>query len=88
MIANAKRLKAAGKHTAVAGIAVADQIARCPFPAVGLRELIGDPLRRRMRRHAKPPYLPPAVAMIRSPYSSRNETVGTTNKSMAAMPSA
>jgi len=47
MIANAKRSKTAIKHTAVTGIAVADQIVRCPFPAVGLRELIGDPLSRR-----------------------------------------
>ena len=53
MIANAKGSETAGKHAAVAGIAVADQIARCLLPAVGLRELIGDPLTRRVRRHAQ-----------------------------------
>jgi hypothetical protein len=42
VIANAERSKAAGEYIAVAGIPVADQIARCLLPAAGLRELIGD----------------------------------------------
>src|SRR5665811_1985190 len=61
MIADAETSNTATKHAAIAGIAVADQVARCLFPAVGLRELIGDPLSRRMCRHAKPQDLSPAM---------------------------
>ena len=67
MIANAEGSKAADEHIAVAGIPVADQIARCLLPAAGLRELIGDPLSGRMRRHAKPQDLSPAVAHDQEP---------------------
>src|SRR5688572_20540450 len=67
MIANAKGPDTADKNTAVTGIAVADQITRCLFPAIGLRELIGDPLSRRMRRHAKPQDLAPTVSYDQEP---------------------
>ena len=67
MITNTKRSKAAGKHRAVAGIAVADQIAWCLLPTIGLRELIGDPLSCRMRRHAKPQDLSPSVSHDQEP---------------------
>ena len=72
MIANAERSKAAGEHMAVAGIAVAEQIVRCPLPAARFRELIGDPLGGRMRRNAKPQDLSPAMPMIKSPYINRD----------------
>ena len=67
MIANVKGSETVGEHTAVAGIAVADQVARCLLPAVGLRELIGDPLTSRMRRHAKPQDLSPAMPHDQEP---------------------
>ena len=67
LIANPKGSETAGKHAAVAGIAVADQITRCPLPAEGLRELIGDPFCRRVRRHTKPQDLSPAVSHDQEP---------------------
>jgi hypothetical protein len=62
MITDAKRTKAVNENFAVAGISVADQIARCVLPTAGFRELIGDPLGGRMRRYAEPQNLPSAVA--------------------------
>ena len=88
MIANAERSKAADENIAVAGIPVADQFIRWLLPPARFRELIGDPFGGWMRCHAKPQDLSPAMAHDKSPYNNRNETVGTTNRSMAAMPSA
>ena len=88
MVANTQRSKTAGEHVAVAAIPVANQITRWPLPAARFRELIGDPFSGRMRRYAEPQYLSPPCLMIKSPYNNRNETVGTTNRSIAMMPSA
>jgi hypothetical protein len=56
-----REIEGGGKHVAVAGIAVSSQIARCALPATCFCELIGDPLGGRMRRHAKPKDLSPAM---------------------------
>jgi hypothetical protein len=88
MIADAKRSKTTAKHVAVAGISVADQIARCLFPAVRLRDLIGDPFAGWMRRHAKPQDLSPAVLHDQQALQQPERAVGTTNRSIATMPSA
>src|SRR4051794_9607369 len=66
-IANTERTKAAKESVAIAGIPVADQVARCRLPAARFRELIGDPLGGRMPRDAKAQDLPPAVPHDQQP---------------------
>ena len=88
MITDAKRTKAANENFVVVGISVADQIARCVLPTAGFRELIGDPSAVGCAVTPSHKIFRRPWPMINSPYSNRNETVGTTNKSIAAMPSA
>ena len=59
-----------------------------PRPIHNLDQLPGDPFRGRMRRRAQPRIRRRSCRRISRPYRSRNEIVGTTNRSIAAMPSA
>src|SRR6516162_398070 len=76
------------EYFAVCAIAVPDQVTRDLLPATSLSELVGDPFtvgcavtpNQRICRRPWP--------MISNPYSSRNEIVGTTKRSIAAIPSA
>src|ERR1700738_3372548 len=53
-ISNADRPNPADKDLAISSIAIPDQIARSLLPAASLSELIGDPLRGRLRGHSQP----------------------------------
>ena len=62
MVANAERANAANEYATVTSIPIADQIARDLLPATGRRQLVGNPFRRRLRGHAEPQELSPAMA--------------------------
>ena len=53
-ITNAHGAKPPFEYLAVDTIAIADDVPRHRLPAAGLGKLPGDPLGRRMRRHAQP----------------------------------
>ena len=61
VIADAQQSNSPHEYRSIAAIAVTDQKPGRPLPATGFHELICKPLRRRMRRDAKPQDLPPAV---------------------------
>ena len=67
LITDAQRSHATNEYLAVAGISITDQMVGCWLPAAGFRELIGEPLCRRMRGHAKPQDPPPAVPHDQQP---------------------
>ena len=88
MIANAKRANASEEYVAVTSIPIADQITRELLPTTGRCQLVGDPFRRGVGCYAEPQDLSPAVTHDQQSVEQSKETVGTTNKSIAAMPSA
>ncbi len=88
MIANAKRANSSEKYAAVTSIPIADQITRELLPTTGRRQLVGDPFRRWVRCNAEPQDLSPAVPHNQQAIKEAEETVGTTNKSIATMLSA
>ena len=53
-ITNAHGAKPPFEYLAVDTVAIADDVSRHRLPAAGLGKLSGDPLGRRMRRHAQP----------------------------------
>jgi hypothetical protein len=65
-----------------------DEIARSPVPSAGLDQLPGDPFRGRMHCRPQPQNPTPVMPQNEQSVQSRNEIVGTTNRSIAAMPSA
>ena len=60
-VANAHGAKSPFEYLAVDAVAVADDITWRGLPAAGLGKLMGNPFRRRMRRHAQPQDLTSAV---------------------------
>jgi hypothetical protein len=66
-IPDPQRSDAADEYLAVGCITIPDEISRRRLPANGLSELIGDPLRSRMRSHPNPQHLPAAMPMISNP---------------------
>ena len=85
-VTNAHRAKPPDECFAIGAIAITHDIIRRSLPAASLRQLSSNPfsgfavtpshmIRRRRCR------------MIRKPYSSRKDSVGTTNRSIEAMPS-
>ena len=87
-VPNAHRANATDKDIAIDTIPIANDILRRLLPAVGLGELTRNPLGARMCGHAEPQISRRECRRTRNPYNSRNEIVGTTNKSIDAMPSA
>ena len=73
--------------TFLATIAVTDQITRDLLPTTCFSQLVGDPLCCGVCGDAEPQNLPAVKTHDQQPVS-RNETVGTTNRSIAAIPSA
>ncbi len=78
-IANAHGLQPPTHGMAIGRIAVSDQVTRGLIPREGVTDLPRDPLRNPYRR---------ACRRITKAYSSRNPMVGTTRKSIAAIPAA
>src|SRR5215204_7156277 len=78
-IANAHGANTPKQHLAIRSIAVMDEIAWSPVPSQGLDQLPGDPFRGRMHCDPQPQNPTPVMS---SPYRSRNEIVGTTNRSI------
>ena len=66
-VADAQRSHAAHEYLAVAGISITDQMVGYRLPAAGFRELIGEPLCRRMRGYSKPKDTSPAVSHDQQP---------------------
>jgi hypothetical protein len=60
-VANAHGAKSPFEYPAVEAVAVVDDKTRRGLPAAGLGKLMGNPFRRRMRRHAQPQDLASAV---------------------------
>src|SRR6476660_3280199 len=87
-VPNAHRANPTDKDIAIDTIPIANDILRRLLPAVCLGELTRNPLGARMRGHAQPQNLTAGMPQDQNPYNSRNEIVGTTNKSIDAMPSA
>src|ERR1700732_3247894 len=83
-VANAYRSESADKDLTIGPVPVTNEIARSLFPPACLRDLICDPFCGWMRCDAKPQNMSPTVPHDQS---RRNEIVGTTNRSIAAMPS-
>ena len=73
---------------AIDAIPIANDISWRLLPAVGFGQLTGNPMGARAFGHTQPHKLAVECCKIRNPYKSRNEIVGTTNKSIDAMPSA
>src|SRR5271167_4756110 len=48
-VTNAHRMKAAGENVVVDGVSVTDDVSRCRFPTIGLRDLTSDPFGRWVR---------------------------------------
>jgi hypothetical protein len=53
-VTNAHSTKPPGEKFAVGPVVIADDVARCAFPASGFGELPGNPLGGRVCRHAQP----------------------------------
>src|SRR5258707_7784564 len=87
-VANAYRSESADKDLTIGPVPVTNEIAGSLLPPACFRDLICDPFCGWMRCDAKPQKMSPAVPMISNPSSRRNEIVGTTNISIAAIPSA
>src|SRR6202162_4418811 len=87
-VANAHRSKSSNEDIAIGLIAIADQIVGSPFPAEGFRNLICNPFCGRMRCDAEPYDLSSAVPHDQQSIEQTKQIVGTTNRSIAAMPSA
>src|SRR5262249_4505010 len=73
---------------AIDAISIANDISWRLLPAVGFGQLTGNPMGAWACSHAQPRSWRRECCRIRNPYNSRNEIVGTTNKSIDAMPSA
>src|SRR5258705_10230044 len=87
-IPNAHRPTAADEDFTVDGVAVTNDVSRRYFPTIGLGELVRNPFSRWVRGHSQPQDLAAIVMQYQQPVESRNEIVGTTNRSIDAMPSA
>jgi hypothetical protein len=74
--------------SAVNPVPITDHVSRRIPRAKRLGDLLRDPFGGRMRGHSRPKKLPASMQQDQKPYNSRNEIVGTTNKSIEAMPSA
>src|SRR5262245_11521859 len=66
-IANPERANAPDKYAAITRIPIVDQIAGDLLPAIGRRQLVGDPFRRWMRGNAEPQDLSPAMGHNQQP---------------------
>ena len=86
-ISDAHGSKSAEKGMAIGAIPVADDTLRSPLPPVCLSQLMGNPFRAWMRRYTQPQKRR-VCCRIKNPYNSRNEIVGTRNRSIDATPSA
>ena len=53
-VTNAHGAKPPSKNPAIDPVAIADDVAWCPFPSEGFGELPGNPFSGRVCRHAKP----------------------------------
>src|SRR3954447_9851047 len=68
-------------------MSIADEVLRRALPAACLGDLPGDPFGGRVRSDTEPQDAPSTVSQDEHPYSSRNEIVGTTKRSIEAIPS-
>src|SRR4030081_157366 len=84
-IPNIHRPKAADEDVTVEGVAVTNDVSRRHFPTTGLGELARNPFSRWVRGHSQPQVWRRSCCRISNPQSSRNEIVGTTNRSIDAM---
>jgi hypothetical protein len=83
LIANTHRSKSSDENFTIRSIAIAVQIVGKLLPSAGFRYLVCDPFRSRMRGDSEPNDL--SSAMPRDQQTI--EQTGTTNRSIAAMPS-
>jgi hypothetical protein len=74
--------------SAIHAIPITNDIPWRLLPTVSLSQLTRDPMGARARGHPQPQKLAPRMLQNQNPYNSRNEIVGTTNKSIEVMPSA
>ena len=87
-IADAYRSEPADKDLTIGPVPVANEIAGSQFPTACFRDLICDPFCGWMRCDTKRQNVSSAVPHDQQPVEQRNEIVGTTNISIAAIPSA
>ena len=88
MITNAHCSKTPGDGMTIGRVSVPDQVVWRFIPREGIGDLVGDPFGCGIARDAER-YQPPAfVPQDDQTKSNLNPTVGTTKKSMAAMPAA
>ena len=87
-VANAHRAKPPDECLAISAIAIANDIIRCSRPTASLRQLSSNPFSRRACGNLQPHDSTSRVPQDQEANSSRKESVGTTNRSIEAMPSA
>src|SRR3954451_19099582 len=84
-VANAHRANAARKCLAVDPIPITDEVLGRALPTACLGDLPGDPFGSRMRSAPSHRIRRRSCRRTSNPYKSRNEIVGTTNRSVEAI---